>query len=113
MRRKPDDQGILEMHPSEDDIFPVRGDDGQVYNFKVLYRFHLDKKKYALLLNLAEINCSPDDDSELPIMLMRERERDNQTIFHNIEDEDEIAHVAQHVEELFQQVANDETFEET
>lgn len=105
MKSESEEKGCTQLSPPSDEVIPVAGDDGQIYNFKVLQRFQFEEKGYVLLLNISEMNFEVEDDEELPIMLMRETIRGEQAVFSHIEDDSEIERVAQYVEELFATLA--------
>jgi uncharacterized protein YrzB (UPF0473 family) len=93
MTREPEVQGLA-------DVVTLEGDDGHSYNCQVLHTFAFEEQKYALLLNLGEVNFDPEDEDEGSIVILRVSEKGDQAIFQTIESQEEFDRVVAHVEEM-------------
>ena len=89
----------------EETLVTLEGEDGNTYSCHILNIFPFEKKEYALLLKTGAekeaAGAKENDDDKL--VIMRLVERDGQSIFQYIEDDDEFDRVVSHVEELARQ----------
>jgi hypothetical protein len=89
-------------------VITLEGDDGQSYACQVLDIFDFENKNYALLLNLGDQKEDTKDEDKGSIVIMRLMQKDDQSIFQTIEDEEEFDRVVAHVEEMVRQVEAEE-----
>jgi hypothetical protein len=101
-----------EEQGQENSVITLEGDDGQSYACQVLDIFDFENKNYALLLNLGDQKEETKDDDRGSIVIMRLMDRDDQSVFQTIEDEEEFERVVAHVEEMVRQVESEEGEEE-
>jgi uncharacterized protein YrzB (UPF0473 family) len=97
-----------EEQGQENAVITLEGDDGQSYACQVLDIFDFENKNYALLLNLGDQKEETKDDDKGSIVIMRLMQKDDQSIFQTIEDEEEFDRVVAHVEEMVRQVEAEE-----
>jgi hypothetical protein len=101
--------------PQEETMVTLEGTDGNTYSCHILNIFPFEKKEYALLLKAGESkeSSAPKESDEDNLVIMRLVERDGQSIFQYIEDDDEFDRVVSHVEELARQAEAEMSQEET
>jgi len=83
----------------EDTTITLEGEDGSSHSCQLLNIFEFESRDYALLLKLGQEKEEPDNE-EGSIVIMRLIQRDDQSIFQTIEDDDEFNRVVSHVHEI-------------
>lgn len=109
-------EGILNManvaDNLEEQVITLEGEDGHSYVCRILGLFEYEDKEYALLLNMGEAGKEPTEEEEPSTVVMQFVTKDNQAVFHTIEDDQEFERVINYVRELAAEMDAEEDDEE-
>ncbi len=99
----------------DEQTITLESEDGKSYACRILGVFEFDRKEYALLLNLGDVE-NPEEPAEenkdSSTVIMQLIEEDNQATFRTIESDEEFERVVAYVKELATEMTDDDDEEE-